>query len=92
MKRMELIANRSAEIEIVNTLRNNINDLYYSLLPQIPGGEQPNYQKKIVWTNLNFLLICFLEDHDAVKAQAAICLLKEKLPGVGIKIYFTEVS
>ena len=37
MKRLELIANCSVENEIISALEDNIQDFYYTLLPQIHG-------------------------------------------------------
>ena len=92
MKRLEIIACRTAEKEIINALRNTIQDLYYSLIPQIPGNDEPDYQQKIVWTKLNFLLICFLDEQDVIIAQTAIKAVKEKIPSVKIKTFFSDVS
>ena len=37
MKRIELIANRSVETEIIEALEEAIEDFHYTLLPQIHG-------------------------------------------------------
>ena len=93
MKRMELIGCRSVEKEIICALRDNIQGLYYTLLPQIPGGDEPDYQSETgIWTNLNFLLISFLEEKDAAKAQIIIGDIKHRFPEKGIKLFFMEVA
>jgi len=91
MKRMELIADRTIENEIINTLRDNINGFYYSLLPQIPGNEKPDYSsKKGIWTNLHFLLISFLEDDEAYKAKIIINDFIQQFPNEKIKLYLMD--
>jgi len=93
MKRMELIGNRAVEKEIVCALRESIQGFYYTLLPQIPGGDEPDYQSKTgIWTNLNFLLISFLEEKDAAKAQIIIGDIKHRFPEKGIRLFFMEVA
>ena len=93
MKRMELIGCRSVEKEIVCALRESIQGLYYTLLPQIPGGDEPDYQSEAgIWTNLNFLLISYLDDENAIKAAAIIQDVKEQFPRKGIKLFFIESS
>ena len=91
MKRMELVADRSIEKEVITALRDNINEFYYSLLPQIPGNEKPNYKSKTdIWPNLHFLLISFLEDDEAYKAKIIISDFKQQFPDGGIKLFFMD--
>ena len=93
MKRLELIANRSVESEIVEALEKNIKDFFYTLLPQINGRGKTKYRMgTATWPELNFLLISYLEDADAVKAQEAIRAVKAQFPNEGIKMFVMEAK
>ena len=91
MKRLELIANRSVESEIVEALEKNIKDFFYTLLPQINGRGKTKYRMgTATWPELNFLLISYLEDDDAIKAQEAVRAVKEQFPNEGIKMFMMD--
>ena len=91
MKRMELIANRSVENEIINALEENIQDFFYSLLPQINGKGKTKYRLgTATWPEMNFLLISYLDNDNAIKAAAAIQGVKDQFPREGIKLFFMD--
>ena len=93
MKRMELIANRSVEREIIEALEKNIDGFFYSLLPQICGRGKTQYRLgTATWPEMNFLLISYLEDADAAKAQTAVRGVKEQFPREGIKLFMMDAS
>ena len=92
MKRLELIANRSVEKEIIEALDTNIQDFYYTLLPQIHGKGKTKYRLgTATWPETNFLLISYLNDEDAVKADAAIRSVKKQFHHEGIKFFIMSV-
>ena len=89
MKRLELIANRSVENEIIEALEGSVSDLFYTLLPQIHGRGKTKYRLgTATWPETNFLLISYLDNEDAAKAEAAIRGVKERFPREGIKVFF----
>jgi len=91
MKRLELMANRSVESEIIEALEGSLEDFFYTLLPQIHGKGKTKYRLgTATWPEMNFLLIAYLEDADAPKAQDAIRGVKEKFPREGIKVFMIE--
>ena len=93
MKRIELIANRSVENEIIEALETNITDFYYTLLPQVNGKGKTKYRLgTATWPELNFLLISYLDDDYANKAVKAIQGVKEQFPREGIKLFVMEVG
>jgi len=93
MKRLELIANRSVENEIIEALETQITDFYYTLLPQIHGKGKTKYRLgTATWPEMNFLLISYLDDITAVKAKTAILSVKEKFPREGIKLFIMEAD
>jgi hypothetical protein len=92
MKRMELIANRSVENEIIEALEKVISDFYYTLLPEIHGKGKTKYRLgTATWPELNFLLISYLDDEGSVKAEAAVRGVKERFPKEGIKFFMMDV-
>jgi len=93
MKRIELIANRSVESEILEALEESIPDFYYSLLPQINGKGKTKFRLgTATWPELNFLLISYLDDISAANAKKAIKDVKERFPKEGIKLFIMEVD
>ena len=88
MKRMELIANRSVESEIIEALEKNVEDFFYTLLPQIQGRGKTRYRLgTATWPEMNFLLISYMDDECAARAEAAIRGVKEQFPREGIKLF-----
>jgi len=93
MKRLELIANCSVEKEIIEALEKNIQDFFYTLLPQVHGKGKTKYKLgTATWPEMNFLLISYLEDVDAAKAQTAIRGVKEQFPREGIKFFMVDAG
>ena len=89
MKRMELIANRSVEDEIISSLEHWIADFYYTLLPVVHGRGKTAYRLgTATWPEENFMLISYLEDRDALTAKAVVEDVKARFPGEGIKLFF----
>jgi hypothetical protein len=92
MKRMELIANRSVENEIIEALEEVVSDFYYTLLPEIHGKGKTKYRLgTATWPELNFLLISYLDDEAAAHVETAVRGVKEKFPREGIKLFMMEV-
>jgi len=92
MKRMELIANKSVEKEIIEALEKNIEDFYYTLIPQLHGRGKGNYKLgTATWPELNFMLVSFLDDPDALEAEKIIRDVKERFPREGIKLFMMDV-
>ena len=93
MKRMELIANRSVESEIIEALEETLADFFYTLLPQICGRGKTRYRMgTATWPETNFLLVSYMEDADAEKAQAAVRGVKEQFPREGIKVFMMDAG
>ena len=91
MKRMELIANRSVEKEIIEALENEIQNFYYTLLPEIFGRGKKQYRLgTAIWPETNFLLIAYLDDQNAAKALNIVRQVKEQFPEEGIKLFMMD--
>ena len=93
MKRMELIANRSVENEIIETLEKTIQDFYYTLLPQVHGRGKTKYRLgTATWPEMNFLLISYLDEEETVRAETAVREVKERFPDEGIKLFMMDAA
>ena len=91
MKRMEIVANSSVESDITEALDKIIPDFYYTLLPNIQGKGKTRYKfGDSVWPELNFLIICYLDDNFASKAKEALLKIKKEFPDEGIKFFIME--
>ena len=93
MKRMELIANLSVEREIIESLEENIQDFYYTLIPELHGRGKTKYRLgTATWPEMNFLLVSYLDDIDASKALSVIREIKKRFPKEGIKLFLMEAD
>ena len=91
MKRLELIANRSVEREIIEALEENIGDFFYTLIPALHGRGKTKYRLgTATWPEMNFLLISYLNNDEAAKAVKIIREIKERFPREGIKLFLME--
>ena len=91
MKRMELIANRSVEREIIDALENNIQDFYYTHIPEIFGRGKTKYRLgTAIWPETNFSLVAYLDDQNAEKAVNLVREVKEQFPDEGIKLFMMD--
>jgi hypothetical protein len=89
MKRMELMANKSVEKEIISALEAGILDFYYTLFPMVHGRGKMQYRLSTpTWPETNFLLISYLDDQDTETAKAVVAEIKSHFPKEGIKLFF----
>jgi hypothetical protein len=93
MKRMELIANRSVEKELINALEEDISGFQYTLLPGVHGRGKAAYRMgTATWPEENFLLISYLENREADRAKTLVQEVKTRFPGEGVKLFFIEAG
>ena len=88
MIRIEIIANRSVEENILETLNKEGVGKHYTMIPNVVGvGACGPRMGTAVWPEENFLLIIWCEEEEAEKIRQAIAKIKEKFPGEGIKLF-----
>jgi hypothetical protein len=88
MKRMELMANKSVEEEIIGALEAGLPDFYYTLLPVVHGRGKTQYRLSTpTWPETNFRLISDVGEQDTDTAQAVIAEIKRRFPQEGIKVF-----
>ena len=93
MKRLELIANRSVEKEIIEALEENIQGFFYTLIPELHGRGKSKYRLgTATWPEMNFLLISYLDDDAANKTLSVIQEVKERFPREGIKLFLMDAT
>ncbi len=88
MKRIEIIANRSVQDDMVEALEGAIPDFFYSLLPLVHGrGRQKRRLGTATWPEENFLLLAYVPDAACRKAREVVAEVKRKFPREGIKVF-----
>jgi len=88
MIRIEIIANRSVEENILEALAKDQVGKFYTMIPNVHGiGACGPRMGTAVWPEENFALIIWCEEEEAQRIQKAISKLKEKFPGEGIKLF-----
>ncbi len=88
MKRIELIANRSVQDEVIDGLESAIPDFFYTLVPVVHGrGRQRRRLGSATWPEENFLIIAYVDDEDAEAVNSVIAELKARFPIEGIKLF-----
>ena len=93
MKRLEVIANQSIREELVDALEAAIPDIEYSLLPTVQGkGRRKRKIGTRTWPETNFLLLIYLEEEDAAKAEGAIREIVRAFPNEGLFAALSEAQ
>jgi len=88
MIRIEIIANRSVEENILEALAKEEVGKYYTKIPTVVGvGTCGPRMGDAVWPEENFALIIWCEETEGRGIQQAIAKVKEKFPDEGIKIF-----
>ncbi|MCL1928288.1 MAG: hypothetical protein FWG07_05805 [Treponema sp.] len=88
MLRIEIVANRSVEENILEALKEHGVGKHYTLYPNVLGvGTSGPRMGDAVWPELNFALVVWCEKEEAEGIVVAIKEVKEKYPDEGIKIF-----
>jgi len=88
MIRVEIIANRSVEENILEALAKEGVAKYYTKIPNVLGtGACGPRMGDAVWPEENFALIIWCEKDEAEGIKNAITGVKQKFPGEGIKLF-----
>jgi len=88
MIRVEIIANRSVEENILEALAKEGVAKFYTKIPNAFGvGACGPRMGDAVWPEENFVLIVWCEKEEAKGIEKAIKDVKQKFPGEGIKLF-----
>lgn len=88
MKRVEIIANRSIEDNVMDALRTAEVAKFYTKYPVVHGeGTSGPRFGDAVWPEENFVLVVWCEDAEARRIAEAIAPVKAQFPAEGVKIF-----
>ena len=88
MYRIEIIANHSVEINILDALKAEGAGKYYTKYPGILGvGTSGPRMGDAIWPEENFALIIWCEDDEAKAIERAVNKVKYQFPNEGIKVF-----
>jgi len=84
MRRLEVIANQSVQDDLIEGLNAVIPDFQYTVVSPVQGvGKRSQKRGTVVWPELNFLLIAYMDAESADRARAVLAVLKERFPEEG---------
>ena len=93
MRRIEVIANRSVQEDLILGFEGAIPDFYYSVVPLVHGrGRQRRRLGTATWPEENFLLLAYVSETAYGTAREVVGRIKEKFPKEGIKIFSTPAD
>ena len=88
MYRVEIIANRSVEENLLETLRDEGAGKFYTKYPNVFGvGSSGPRMGDAIWPEENFALVIWCEEDEAQAIARATERVKEVFPDEGIKIF-----
>jgi len=88
MVRIEVIANRSVEENILDALRHENAGKHYTKYPNILGvGNSGPRMGDSIWPEENFIFVFWCEDEEVGAIERAVFSVKEKFPNEGIKMF-----
>ncbi|MDR2096792.1 MAG: hypothetical protein LBP76_14915 [Treponema sp.] len=88
MMRIEIIANRSVEENILEALKDEGVGKYYTMYPNVFGvGSSGPRMGDAIWPEENFALVFWCDYEEALGIESAVAYVKEHFPDEGIKIF-----
>lgn len=88
MKRVELIANRSVEEDLMESFAAAGVAKHYTKYPVVHGvGTSGPRMGDSVWPEENFALVCYCGDAEAIRIAELAAAVKLRFPDEGIKVF-----
>ena len=88
MIRLEIIANRSVEENILEALGKEGVGKYYTKFPTVFGvGTSGPRMGDPIWPEENFSLVIWCEKEEAKKIRRAVLAVKKQYPDEGVKMF-----
>jgi len=88
MVRVEVIANRSVEENILDAIRFENVGKFYTKYPNILGiGNSGPRMGDAIWPEENFIFVFWCEDEELSSIERAVAYVKKKFPNEGIKMF-----
>lgn len=92
MKRVEIIANHSVEVDIFDAFEKRDIVKAYTKVPSVHGhGNSTPKRGDHIWPEENFLLLVFCEEEEAGLIREAVSEVKEHFPDEGIKLFISQM-
>lgn len=88
MKRVEIVANRSVQEDLMDALADSGVARYYTLIPAVHGtGNQGMRTGETAWPEENFILFTYCEEPEARAIAEVVARIKKAFPKEGIKYF-----
>ncbi|PKL23351.1 MAG: hypothetical protein CVV47_15610 [Spirochaetae bacterium HGW-Spirochaetae-3] len=88
MKRIEIIANRSVEEDLMEAFAKAGVARGYTKFPVVHGaGRSGPKVGDAIWPEENFALVVYCEADEAALIEEAVRSVKEKFPNEGVKVF-----
>jgi hypothetical protein len=88
MYRIEIIANRSVEENLLEALKDEGAGKFYTKFPNVLGvGSSGPRMGDAIWPEENFALVVWCEEEEARSIARAVAQVKEHFPGEGIRLF-----
>jgi hypothetical protein len=93
MRRLEIIANKSVQENILQSLNVHIEEFSYTLIPVAHGkGRSGERMGTAIWPEENCVIVSYLTDPQAEAAKSLVEEVKARFPREGIAMFFVEAS
>jgi hypothetical protein len=93
MKRLEVIANQSVRDEFMEELERALPSVEYTLVPIVHGkGKRKRKLGTRTWPETNFLILSYLEENDAKKAEEVVRAIVRRFPAEGVCAALSDVT
>jgi len=93
MYKIEIIANKSVETDIVEALELAMPNIRYTIIPEAHGkGKRDRKLGNVTWPEMNFVLFSYTDMEEVHLTGEIIEALKEKFPTEGIKYFVSKLS
>ncbi|HSV55955.1 MAG TPA: hypothetical protein VLH39_02470 [Magnetospirillaceae bacterium] len=88
MKRVEIVANRSVQEDLMDALAAANVARSHTLIPVAHGmGRQGRRTGEAVWPEENFVLIIYCEEVEALTIAEVVARIKKSFPREGVKLF-----
>lgn len=88
MRRIEIVANKSVEADIMEALHVRGAARHHTRIPIAHGvGSSGPRQGDAVWPEENFILIVYCEEPEAQQIREAIAEIKKLFPDEGVRLF-----
>ena len=88
MKRVELVANRSVQEDLVRAIETALPEIRYTLIPTAHGRGTGDWKLgTTVWPEENFVWFSYVEDGEAEVIKGLVAESKALYPREGIRVF-----